>query len=129
MNFHSSARPLTAATLRLFNERIACSLGVSPDTSPRCRTQKEPDRSWDDQEKEKAHEPSRSQRLGSRVAVGHRAGRAGAGRQAPHSERVAIANSRDHLNTLKARVRADGHVSLWERMRVRSAEAHLKALV
>ena len=46
-----------------------------------------------------------------------------------HSERVAIANSRDHLNTLRARVRADGHVSLWERMRVRSAEARVKALV
>ena len=46
-----------------------------------------------------------------------------------HSERAAIANSRAHLNTLKARVRSDGHVNLWERMRVRAAEAHLKALV
>jgi CHASE1-domain containing sensor protein len=45
-----------------------------------------------------------------------------------HSERAAIAHAHRHLNVLKVRVRADGHVSLWERMRVRAAEAHLKAL-
>jgi hypothetical protein len=46
-----------------------------------------------------------------------------------HNERAAIAHSRAHFNALKARVRADGHVNLWERMRVRVAEAHLKSLV
>ncbi len=46
-----------------------------------------------------------------------------------HSERVAIANAHKHLNVLKSRVRADGHVNLWERIRVRAAEARLRALV
>jgi hypothetical protein len=46
-----------------------------------------------------------------------------------HSERVAIANSQHRLKALKWRVRADHHVSLWERMRVRAATARHKALV
>lgn len=46
-----------------------------------------------------------------------------------HGERAAIANARHHLNALKLRVRADGHVSLWERMKVRAAQARYNALV
>jgi hypothetical protein len=45
------------------------------------------------------------------------------------SERLAIANSQKHLNALKWRVRADGHVSLWERMRLRAAQSRHNALV
>jgi hypothetical protein len=46
-----------------------------------------------------------------------------------HSERVAIANSQHRLKALQWRVRADHHVSLWERMKVRAAAARHKALV
>lgn len=45
-----------------------------------------------------------------------------------HSERVAIANSRYRLNGLRSRVRSDGHVSLWERARLRAATARHRAL-
>src|SRR5262245_53651099 len=34
-----------------------------------------------------------------------------------YGERVAISHSKQHLNALRHRVRADGHVSLWERMK------------
>lgn len=45
-----------------------------------------------------------------------------------HSERMAIANSRQRLNALKARVHADGRVNLWERARLRAAEARHRSL-
>lgn len=45
-----------------------------------------------------------------------------------HRERVAIANSKSHLDALRSRVRADGKVSWWERMRLRAAVAHHRAL-
>jgi hypothetical protein len=44
-------------------------------------------------------------------------------------EHVAIAHSTKHVNAVKARARSDGHVSLWERMRIRMAEARHKLLV
>ncbi len=45
------------------------------------------------------------------------------------AERVIIAKDRARLNALQHRVRADGHVTMWERAKLRAAEAHHKALV
>lgn len=45
------------------------------------------------------------------------------------SERAAIHRSERHVDVLRARARDDGHVSLWERARIRAAEAHHNALV
>jgi hypothetical protein len=44
-------------------------------------------------------------------------------------ERVTIVHSKYKLNALKHRVRSNGHVSLWERVRVRKAQARHRALV
>jgi hypothetical protein len=44
-------------------------------------------------------------------------------------ERGAIHRSERALDVLKARVRADGHVTAWERAQVRMAEARHNALV
>jgi hypothetical protein len=46
-----------------------------------------------------------------------------------YRERVAVANSQKNLGALKWRVRADGKVTWFERMRVRSAQARHNALV
>ena len=46
-----------------------------------------------------------------------------------HSERIAIANSQRHLAAVKRRARADGHVSAWERAKIRMAEARYHRLV
>ena len=45
------------------------------------------------------------------------------------SERAAIARSQHHLNIVKARVRADGHVSPWERVKIRVAQGRHAGLV
>ena len=55
----------------------------------------------------------------------HRYGRGGV----TASERAAIARDQAHVNALKRHARADGHVSLWERMRIRAAETRHDALV
>jgi len=44
-------------------------------------------------------------------------------------ERAAIARSRANLNVVKRIARADGRVSLWERAKIRMAEARHKSLV
>jgi hypothetical protein len=46
-----------------------------------------------------------------------------------HRERAAIANSQKNLAALKWRVRADGKVSWFERMRVNAAQSRHNALV
>lgn len=43
-------------------------------------------------------------------------------------ERAALARSRANLAALKWRARADGHVSRWERVRIKSAQARYDAL-
>ena len=45
-----------------------------------------------------------------------------------YRERVAIANSKSHVNALRSQARADGRVSTWERMKLRAAVARHKAL-
>jgi uncharacterized lipoprotein YbaY len=45
-----------------------------------------------------------------------------------YRERVAIANSKSHLHALRARIRADGKVTFWERMKLRAAVARHRAL-
>jgi hypothetical protein len=45
------------------------------------------------------------------------------------SERAAIARDQAHVNAVKRHARADGHVSLWEKMRIRAAETRHDALV
>ena len=45
------------------------------------------------------------------------------------AERVAIVRSKHHLNSLKWKVRADRHVTPWERVRVHTAQARHRALV
>lgn len=45
-----------------------------------------------------------------------------------YRERVAIANSKGHLDALRSRARADGKVTFWERMRLRTAVARHRAL-
>jgi hypothetical protein len=45
------------------------------------------------------------------------------------SERAAIARDQAHVNSLKRHARANGHVSLWEKMRIRAAETRHNALV
>jgi len=45
------------------------------------------------------------------------------------SERVAIARSAAHVNAVKRYARADGHVSAWERAKIRMAETQHNALV
>lgn len=52
----------------------------------------------------------------------------GYGKLTPY-ERAAIARSQAHVNALKWRARADGHVSRWERMRINAAQARHDALV
>lgn len=52
----------------------------------------------------------------------------GYGRLAPY-ERAAIARSTAHLNGLKWRARADGHVTFRERLRIRAAQTRHDALV
>ncbi len=52
----------------------------------------------------------------------------GYGRLTPH-ERAAIARSQFNLNALKWRARADGRVTVWERMRINAAQARHSALV
>ena len=52
----------------------------------------------------------------------------GYGRLTPH-ERAAIARSLAHVNALKWRARADGHVTRWERARIHAAQARHDALV
>jgi hypothetical protein len=44
-------------------------------------------------------------------------------------ERAAIARSKASLDALRWRARADGHVSLWERMKINAAQARHNALV
>jgi hypothetical protein len=44
-------------------------------------------------------------------------------------ERAAIARSRANLAAIKWRARADGRVTLWERMRINAAQAKHHALV
>jgi hypothetical protein len=44
-------------------------------------------------------------------------------------ERAAIARSQASLAALKWRARADGHVSLWERVKINAAQARHNALV
>jgi hypothetical protein len=44
-------------------------------------------------------------------------------------ERAAIGRSQASLNTLKWRSRADGHVTLWERVKINAAQARHNALV
>jgi hypothetical protein len=56
------------------------------------------------------------------------AARYGYGNLTPH-ERAVIAHSRAHLNALKWRARADGHVTRWERARINAAQARYDALV
>lgn len=46
-----------------------------------------------------------------------------------HAERVAIARSQAHLYAIKRHARADGRVTLMERVRIRVAEARHNALV
>ena len=46
-----------------------------------------------------------------------------------YSERAAIARSAAHLNAVRRHARADGKVSVWERARIRMAEARHNALV
>ena len=46
-----------------------------------------------------------------------------------YSERVAIARSAAHLNAVKRHARADGHVSAWERAKIRMAATRHNALV
>jgi hypothetical protein len=43
-------------------------------------------------------------------------------------ERAALARSRVNVSALKWRARADGHVSRWERVRIKSAQARHDAL-
>jgi hypothetical protein len=45
-----------------------------------------------------------------------------------YRERVAIANSKCHLNALRSHARADGRVSTWERIKLRAAVARHRAL-
>jgi hypothetical protein len=45
-----------------------------------------------------------------------------------YGERHTLAVSKQHLNGLRARARADGHVNVWERMQIRSAAAKHRAL-
>jgi hypothetical protein len=52
----------------------------------------------------------------------------GYGRLTPH-ERAAIARSQFNLNALKWRARADGHVTVWERVRINAAQVRHNALV
>jgi hypothetical protein len=44
-------------------------------------------------------------------------------------ERAVIARDRAHVNALKRRAWADGRITLWERARIRAAEARHSALV
>jgi hypothetical protein len=46
----------------------------------------------------------------------------------PH-ERAVIARSQHQVGLVKAHARADGHVTPWERARIRAAEARHAALV
>jgi hypothetical protein len=43
-------------------------------------------------------------------------------------ERAVLARSHAHLRALERHARADGHVSLWERARIRMAETRQHAL-
>lgn len=45
------------------------------------------------------------------------------------AERAAIARSQASLDALKWRVRADGHVTMWERALINAAQARRDALV
>lgn len=45
-----------------------------------------------------------------------------------HGERVAIARSKQRLDVLRRQARRDGHVSLWERAKLRAAVTRHKAL-
>jgi hypothetical protein len=45
------------------------------------------------------------------------------------AERFAIARSQHQLNVVRARARADGHVSVWERAKIRLAQSRHQALV
>lgn len=51
------------------------------------------------------------------------------GQNLTHSERVALARDRAHLNAFERRMHRDRHMTLWERMRLRAAEARHRALV
>ena len=44
------------------------------------------------------------------------------------SERAALARSAAHVRHVKQMARRDGHVSLWDRMKIRAAEQRLKTL-
>ena len=44
-------------------------------------------------------------------------------------ERAALARDSAHVHALKRHARSDGHVSLWERIRIRVAESRHHALV
>ncbi len=52
----------------------------------------------------------------------------GYGRLTP-AERAAIARSQHQLGLVKARAWADGHITLWERAKIRAAEARHNALL
>jgi len=45
------------------------------------------------------------------------------------AERVLIARSQHQLNVIKARARADGHISRWERAKIHLAQSRHDALV
>jgi hypothetical protein len=44
-------------------------------------------------------------------------------------ERAVIARDRAHVNAVKRRAWADGRITLWERARIRAAEARHSALI
>lgn len=46
-----------------------------------------------------------------------------------HSERIAIARSKHHLKVVVRQARRNGHVSLWERARIRMAASRLHRTV
>ena len=45
-----------------------------------------------------------------------------------YRERVAIANSKSHLDALRSHARSDGRVTFWERMKLRAAFARHRTL-
>jgi len=45
------------------------------------------------------------------------------------AERALIARSQHQLNVIKARARADGHISAWERAKIHLAQSRHDALV
>lgn len=46
-----------------------------------------------------------------------------------HRERAAIAKSQHHVAAVKRQAWANGSLSVWERMRIRAAEAHRNRVV